>query len=266
MFNQLYVNIKPKMIESNSTQYLRSGEFLSPDFEFYATGYLKPKDPEMVGSSLLSSNGSHGLFIDVDGAMVVFSGTLPDAYVPLFRSKIGSALQLAGKGGVLPITYKLVLENDGALRVKEREQTLWESGKPSSHPGTGFFAQVNDDGNLVARFGTPEHPGEVYWELGAKCRAWVRITTDMDSHWYRKLRVTWDGGQVEIPLARRPGKDQDLYIEWSTHHQGRPIRNAKLYCLADAPSEGGYKILFSAELGLWRAVKFVNGESRGFMP
>jgi hypothetical protein len=254
------------MTYPNSTQYLRSGEFLSPDFEFYATGYLKPKQPEMVGMSLVSSNGSHGFFIDVDGAMVVFTGNLPDAYVPLFRSKSGPALQLAGKGGVLPITYKLVLENDGALRVKGDGQTFWESGKPSSHPATGFFAQVTDDGNLVARFGTPENPGEVYWELGVKCRAWVRITTAIDSHWYRKLSVIWDGGQAEIPMARRSGEDQDLYIEWPTHHQGRPIRNARLYCLADAPSQGGTHLIFSAELGLWRAVRFDNGQLLGFMP
>jgi hypothetical protein len=155
----------------------------------------------------------------------------------------------------LPITYKLVLENDGALRVKGDGQTFWESGKPSSHPATGFFAQVTDDGNLVARFGTPENPGEVYWELGVKCRAWVRITTAIDSHWYRKLSVIWDGGQAEIPMARRSGEDQDLYIEWPTHHQGRPIRNARLYCL-----------IFSAELGLWRAVRFDNGQLLGFMP
>jgi hypothetical protein len=259
-------NINSQMINSSSIQYLRQGEFLSPDFEFYASGYLKQKEAEMVGSSLVSSNGSHGLFIDLDGAVVVFSGSLPDTYVPLFRSNAGSALQLAGKGGVLPITYKLVLEHDGALRVKGGAQTFWESGKPSSHPGTGFFAQVRDDGNLVARFGTPEHPGEVYWELGVKCRAWVRITKDLDTHWYRKLMVTWDGGQAEIPFARRPGNDQDLYIEWPTHHNGRPIRNAKLHCLADAPSQGGNVSLFSAEVGLWRAVRFVNRESRGFMP
>lgn len=251
---------------ASSTQYLRSGEFLSPDFEFYVTGYLEPKQSEMVGSSLQSSNGSHGLFIDVDGSVVVFSGSLPDAYVPLFRSKGGSALQLAGKGGVLPITYKLALETDGALRVKGGGQTLWESGKPSSNPGTGCFAQVTDDGNLVARFGTPENPGEVYWELGVKCRVWVRITTAMDTHWYRKLLVTWDGGLAETSFARRPGETQDLQIEWPTHHQGRLIRNAKLSCLADAPSSGGNELLFSAELGLWRAARFVNGQLIDCMP